>query len=249
MPVRQPSGSDPGRRPPGRRGAWWWRIALAVLLVWLASGLRRVGPDAFGVLEGPLFAGRARHVDPGWTLAPVGLLRLTVYPRHGIEIALPQAEEARLRSPDGSRFGFRGWATLRAREQAWEEMHRAAGGAGLPGVLLDAVRAAGSDLPPLAAGQGRIDPALARELERHLSTRLTERGVDLRRIAPRFGIVFMAVRAGSGGRAELGARHCDCWSSGWTVRTGRSSIALFEQGRLPQSSRSWSMNGIRARLR
>jgi hypothetical protein len=97
--------------------------AVALLLAWTASGIRFIDADRFGVLDGLLMLGGARLVDGSWAVAPPGLLRLSTYPSHGIELPLPGADEAMLRSPDGSRFGFRGWITLRVDLESWRPLH------------------------------------------------------------------------------------------------------------------------------
>ncbi|NIT94151.1 MAG: hypothetical protein GWM91_01220, partial [Actinobacteria bacterium] len=79
-------------------------------LVLGAASLRKVEERSFAVLDGPFVPG-AMLVESGWTLAPPLLTRLHPYPRDGVEVALPQAEDAQLRSADGSRYGLRGWIT------------------------------------------------------------------------------------------------------------------------------------------
>jgi tetratricopeptide (TPR) repeat protein len=192
------------------------------------------------VLELPLVGGAFR-VDGGWALAPVGLLRLSVYPRHGVEIALPQAEEAQLRSPDGSRFGFRGWATLRVREQAWEAVHRAAAGAGLRGLLLAAVRAAAADLSH-GVERGQLGPELTRDLNRRLSDELSARGVELRRLELD-ALDFLAVSEGTVAK-PTGTRLLVVGLDGadWEIIDG-----LLDRGKLPHLRRLID-RGVRAKL-
>jgi len=168
-----------------RRKRWIPRqalyVAALVLLGWLLAGVRTLDPHSFGVLQGPLFGGSAVQVTGRWTVAPPGLLRLTVYPRRGVELPLPQAEEAMLPAPDGSRFGFRGWITVRARPEAWRKLHDASGGRGLEGALLDATRAAAETLRP-GLGGAVLPPTAERAFELRLIEELAQRGIDLRRL-------------------------------------------------------------------
>jgi len=217
------------------------RAALALALVggaWLAAGVRPVGTDSFGVLSGPLLAGRAVRVD-GWVLAPPGLLRLERYPRRGVELPLPQAAEAMLPAADGSRYGFRGWVTLRPRPDAWRELHDASGGDGLEGALVDAVRAAAAGLGPGAERSGD-GPGLARRLERGLTAALAERGIDLRRLELD-AVDFLAAGPGA---AVTDTRLLVIGLDGldWEILD-----PLLEAGRLPNLARLIE-NGVRAKL-
>jgi Flp pilus assembly protein TadD/arylsulfatase A-like enzyme len=154
-------------------------VACVLLLVWLLAGLRRLDHDSFGVLHGPLFGGGAKLVSSSWALAPPGLLRLSVYPRHGIELPLPDASEVMLPAPDGSRFGFKGWITLRANEESWRPLHASAKGEGIAGALVDALRQAAGDLGP-GIERGVLTRSAARELEQNLTSALADRGLELR---------------------------------------------------------------------
>jgi len=173
------SASTTPKRTSGRiRWIGWLLVALTAYAL---SGVRHLDEARFGVLDGPLAGSGARQVQGRWAWAPAGLLRLTLYPRTGVELALPQAEEAMIAAPDGSRFGFRGWVTLRVREQEWEALHRAADGRGIRGALTSAIHAAAESFRP----RGRQDaiPATARrELERGLTEALAARGIELRRL-------------------------------------------------------------------
>jgi Flp pilus assembly protein TadD/predicted AlkP superfamily phosphohydrolase/phosphomutase len=218
----------------------WLFAAAALLLVWLALGLRTVDPATeLGVVEGPL--GTRFRVSGGWTLAPPGLFSLSRYPVRGIELALPQAEQAMLRASDGSRYGFRGWATLRVRPDAWRELHAAAGGEGLDGVLTGAVRRASEGADIVAAG-GLLTPTLARLVEQRLGDELGAAGVDLRRLEL-LAIDFLAVPEGT--RASpTGARLLVVGLDGadWAILD-----PLMEQGRMPHLKRLIE-RGVRAKL-
>jgi len=175
-PIAQTNASAPRRRT--RRRALL--AGLLVLAAWLAAGIHRLDEDVFGVAAvrpwGPAF-----RVDRGPALAPPGLVRFATYPRHGLELALPQAEEAQIPAQDGARYGFRGWVTLRANPERWREIDRAAAGSGIRGALVAAVREAAGALRP-GSERGADPAALARELEQGLVTALGARGLELRRL-------------------------------------------------------------------
>lgn len=116
-----------------------------------------------------------------WALAPAGIARLTRYPSTATELPLPQAEQAGLSDAAGLRYGFRGWVTVRARPERWQEVHRAAAGRGLEGVVLDAVREAAGTFDPGRAG-GIGAGGLTADLQAPLAAALASRGIDLRRV-------------------------------------------------------------------
>ncbi len=156
-------GIDEGRRGAGAGGARLAsrrRVALAALLVaglWSAAGIRRIpSGERLGVLEGILALGPTFRVEGGWVVAPPGLLRLTTYPLHAVEVALPAAAVG-------------GWANVRVLPERWEALHHAARGAGLQGVVLEATRAAASALGSERGG----------ELEARLRAELGLRGLEL----------------------------------------------------------------------
>jgi tetratricopeptide (TPR) repeat protein/predicted AlkP superfamily phosphohydrolase/phosphomutase len=170
-------------------------VLLAAVALWVLGGIRSIDEHEFGVLDGPLLLGSSRLVDGGWTVAPAPLLRLTTYPRYGLELPLPPAESAMLPASDGSRYGFRGWITVRPRLDGWRQLHQAAARDGLRGALLEAVRQAASGLRP-GSERGLDGADLTRELRRGLSASLRERGLELRRLELD-SIDFLAVEEGS----------------------------------------------------
>lgn len=169
---------------------------LALGLLWAAAGVRTLDPALeVGVLGSPLLRSLVFETERSWVLAPPGLLALTRYPRVAVELPLPQAEEAMLAGPNGSRFGFRGQATVQLRPERWRMAHDSSAGKGLSGVLLNAARAAGTRMTSGALQGESQRPALAREFETTLSEELERRGVDLRRL--NFGSLdFLTVPAG-----------------------------------------------------
>jgi Tfp pilus assembly protein PilF/predicted AlkP superfamily phosphohydrolase/phosphomutase len=101
-----------------------------------------------------------RRVDDGIAFAPAGLFSISRYPRQPIELPLPQAEQAWLASNDGSRYGFRGRATLLVRPEQWRELLAASGGGGLQELLLQAVRESAEQLPEGMEGGRATEPLL-----------------------------------------------------------------------------------------
>jgi Flp pilus assembly protein TadD/predicted AlkP superfamily phosphohydrolase/phosphomutase len=218
-----------------------WALLGVVLAVWILTGIRHLDPNSeFGVLDGPLLFGSAMSIRASWAVAPPGLLRLTRYPSVGVELPLPQAEEAALRSSDGSVFGFRGWVTIRPRPEAWRPLHEAAAGDGIRGALRSATRMAAADLNP---NQRRgITATLARNLERRLSDELASIGVDLRRF-DLDALDYLAVNEGdlfSPTDARLLIVGLD--GADWEIID-----PLIEQGRLPHLE-SLIRRGVRAKL-
>ena len=204
-------------------------LALSVLAaLWLLLGVRTIDDHEFGVLDGPLLFGSERLVDGSWTVAPPPFLRLTVYPRYGLELPLPSAENAMLRASDGSRYGFRGWITIKPRLDDWSKLHDAAGGDGLEGALVDAVREAAAGLRP-GSERGLDGADLTRELRRGLVGALQSRGLELRRVELD-SIDFLAVGEGSPAPEPSGARLLVVGLDGldWEILD-----ELIEQGRVP----------------
>ena len=225
-------GSNPPARQP-RRAAWFQsRIAwfgLLLVLAWLVAGFRTLGPEQFGVLESPLLGRRAWKLEGRWAFVPPGLFSLSRYPRVGVELELPSADELMLEGSDGSRFGLRGWVTLRTRPDAWATLHESAKGQGLEGLLIQALREAGAAMPP-GTERGPVTPNVVRDLERGLSGALTERGLALRRLEVQAFDFLAALPAASA--PQTGARLLVIGLDGadWEIME-----PLLEQGRLPQS--------------
>lgn len=218
-------------------------LALAVLVgLWLSVGIRSIDDHEFGVLDGPLLFGSERLVEGNWVVAPPLLLRLSVYPRYGLELPLPSAERAMLRATDGSRYGFRGWITLRPRLDGWRELHDAAHGDGVEGALVVAVREAAQGLRP-GSERGLDGTDLTRELRRGLVSALQARGLELRRIELD-SIDFLAVGEGSPPPEPSGARLLVVGLDGldWEILD-----ELIEQGRVPNLARLIE-EGVSAKL-
>lgn len=212
-------------------------------LAWLGVGVHRFDPQReFGVLDGPLLLGSAHRVTGGFVLAPPGLLRLTCYSRDGVELPLPQAEEAMLRAPDGRRFGLRGWVTLRALPENWEALHRAAHGGGLRGVLLDAVRAAAADLVT-TADRGPLIATQSRRLQERLGAELKARGAELRRLEAR-ELDFLEV---AGDRSVPSPAATHLLIVGWDGADWEVIDPLLAQGKLPHLA-GLIERGVRAKL-
>ena len=151
------------------------------LTAWLATGIRRLDPiRELAVVDGVVPGLFPYRTEGSTTIVPFGLSRLTRYPRDPVELPLPQAEDALIPAPDGTRFGFRGQSCLRVRPEAWKEFHREARGRGLAGVLLDSVRAS-SEILAAEASRGKAEPSVLRAFEGRLRSELGRRGVSLDR--------------------------------------------------------------------
>jgi Flp pilus assembly protein TadD/predicted AlkP superfamily phosphohydrolase/phosphomutase len=78
-------------RPSRRRGA---ALAAFGAAVWLLCGLRRAPDDGRAVvIDSPLGFLEPRLEEPGWHLAPPGLLRVSRYPLRPVSLALGPADE------------------------------------------------------------------------------------------------------------------------------------------------------------
>jgi hypothetical protein len=205
------------------------------VLVWLLLGFQRIGPQELAVVDG-LFG--TRKVDGGWTLAPPGVSRLHRYPAVGVELPLPQAEQAAVPAADGSRFGLRGWATLRVREQDWRRLHQAGG---TEAALVSAVRDAAGELG-VAGVRTALTRPLALDLEQGLAAALAERGLELRRLELD-SLDFLAVEgADAESVADTKLLVVGLDGGDWEIID-----ALFEQGKLPHLERLVD-EGARAKL-
>jgi tetratricopeptide (TPR) repeat protein len=113
--------------------------AALVFPIWLLSGVSRVPSGAEGFTIRRWASGTARVVEPGWTLAPPGLARLSRFPLRveGLLVRLGMAPQAPLRSPEGAALFAAGRLTLRpdpGRAEAlmagfpygWEDREKAA---------------------------------------------------------------------------------------------------------------------------
>ncbi len=154
--------------------------AIVLVAVWLAAGIRFLSPESeFGILRGPSFLGYPRLADGGLTVAPPGMVTLIRYPRDPVVLPLPQAEAAMIPGVDGSRYGFRGWATVRLRPEAWADIIAANRGGGVRDLLLAAVQAAGAGMDQ-GIHRNLGTRAFQDELRQRLTAELALRGADLR---------------------------------------------------------------------
>jgi Flp pilus assembly protein TadD/arylsulfatase A-like enzyme len=151
-----------------------------LILGWLAAGVRVLDPaTSFALVERLHPPGAPRVVDARRVVvAPPGVFRVTVFARDPVELALPDAAQAMLSSPDGSRFGFRGSAVVRAVPAKASALAASAHGEGLPGVLLTSMRAAGTVLESVDRDLRDVS-TLRLEFERRLRDELAARGASL----------------------------------------------------------------------
>ncbi len=152
----------------------------------------------------------------------------------------PGAEDLMLPAADGSRYGFRGFATIRVRPEMWARLHERSGGAGVRGALLAATREAAAELELDDADHPGA--STTRDLEQALSKALSRCGLDLRRLDFE-GLDYLTVDAGDAGppsRARLLMIGLD--GADWAILD-----PLLAQGRLPHLKRLID-NGARAKL-
>ncbi len=178
-------------------------------------------------------------------LAPPGRMRLTRYPRSAVELPLPQASEAGIAGPNGTRLGFRGQATLQVRPDAWLQADRASDGRGLPGILLAATRAAGVRVVAATESTGKSRrPILAREVEALLAEELKLRGVELRKFS--FSSMdYLSVAAGA--PAPPVAKETKVLVVGLDGADWAILDPLLAQGKLPNLA-GLIQRGVRAKL-
>jgi len=168
------------RRNSGRRLKAASALVVLLLAGWVASGVRILDPGAQFAVIGPARGGGASRVVVGRRIvvALPGLSRVRVFARGPQSLPLPHAAEADLASADGSRFGLRGTAVLRALPEKGIDLAAAAGREGLPSVLLSAIRASAAAF----AGADRDErgiPTRRIAFERALGEQLAARGLKL----------------------------------------------------------------------
>jgi len=212
-------------------------FALA-LLAW--AGAFRVDADEFVVVESRVGLG-LRKVETGLRWSIPLLTRRDRYPSQGVELPLPQAEALQLQARDGSRYGFRGWITVRARPESWRELHASSGGEGLPGVLRDAITES-AGVYTLGEGRPSLTGSQVRDFERELGRQLLERGVDLRRLELDSIDLLRSVDNQSVARDDVKVLVIGLDGADWAVID-----PLIEQGRLPHL-RGLVDRGVRAKL-
>jgi Tfp pilus assembly protein PilF/predicted AlkP superfamily phosphohydrolase/phosphomutase len=153
-------------------------VAVAIALgVWIASGTRVLDPAReFGVLEGPRRGETRALLNRRIVVAPPGPFRLSIFPRTTASVPLPGAGRAMLQGAEGSRFGLKGSVSLRALPERAADLVRAAGGDGIEGVVLAAVRAAGPAISDAPQGERAVSTRVD-AFRRALLDALTARGV------------------------------------------------------------------------
>lgn len=217
-------------------------IVTAALAVWIVSGIHTLElAREFGIVEAAGVGFVAVVDGSGVALAPPGLFRFSEFPRAATEVELPRAERARLPSADGSLFGLEGRATVRALPSHGRELSAAAGGDGIAGVLLSAVRAAS---PALAGADPEepIVPTMVRTFETRLDAELKSRGALLERMTLDGLDVLHADSEVTPVPADAHVLVVGLDGADWEIID-----PLLEAGRMPHLARLVE-NGVRAKL-
>ncbi len=218
-------------------------LALAAGGLWVGSGIRHLDPSReFGVVDGPIPAVLPARVDSSLAFAPPGICSFVRYPKGEVEVPLPGATAAMLRRSDGARFGFLGTALIEIPTDRWLEVHEACRGGGLAGIVLEAVREAGPDIPAGAAIEGAYRELLAKRVLEQLRSRLAARGLVLHRLKG-FGLDLLDVgEAPTGPPADTRLLLIGLDGADWAILD-----PLIAAGRLPNLARL-VREGVRAKL-
>lgn len=164
----------------GRRAVPLLALLGCACAVWALAGIRRIDPSAETVFAvGPL-GSPPRAVSGRWAVAPPGALRLVRIPRAAREHPLPDAARARIRSRDGSLFGFEGTISVSVASGDEDRLRAAveAGARGLDDLIVGAVREAGVAVDVPGSRLAGVVP-MRRELERRLASAIESRGLVL----------------------------------------------------------------------
>lgn len=224
------------------KGSIAFVAAIALAIVWFASGMHSLSPESeFGVLRGPSFLGYPRPADGRFAVAPPGLVHLDRYPRDAVVLPLPQAEDALIPGADGSRYGFRGWATVRLRPEAWADIATADQGAGARDLLLAAVREAGAGMDR-GVHRNLGTGAFQDELSQRLKVGLAQRGADLRELSLDSLDYLLAVDGRSYPAADTRMLVVGLDGADWVILD-----PLLAAGRLPNLERLIE-GGVRTKL-
>jgi Flp pilus assembly protein TadD/predicted AlkP superfamily phosphohydrolase/phosphomutase len=142
--------------------------------------VRRVDPAAEAAfLVGP-FSSRAREVKGRLAVAPPGVALLVRIPRTVRDHPLPDADRARIRSRDGSLFGFEGTVSVSVAAQGSDLLRAAveAGARSVDDLIVAAVRESGVAVDVPGARLAGVVP-MRRELRRRLESAFETRGLVL----------------------------------------------------------------------
>jgi tetratricopeptide (TPR) repeat protein/predicted AlkP superfamily phosphohydrolase/phosphomutase len=244
--VKRAGSADRSEEERGRRGSRIRRTVYALAAVTLfagaLAGVRTLAPsEELGVLLGPGWAGCPRQVDGPWVLAPPGLFRLIRLPRRAASMDLPLAAELRLRGRDGGLFGFRGRCVIELRPLQWNEAARAVAKDGLRGMVVAAVREAGTALGSALRNEA-LAPRAAEQFRSDISRELLTRGFELKRLDLE-GTDALTVRAGTKVEpADTRLLVIGLDGADWGIID-----PLVEKGRMPHLA-SLIRSGVRSRL-
>lgn len=236
------SRSEPRTAVPAGRGRRLSIVVGLIVLIWLLVGIRPIDPDHELVVREVRLLGSTVRVDGAWTLAPVGISRLTRYPLQGVELSLPGANDVALITADGLRYGLRGWATLRVVPDHWERIHAASAGKGLAGALNRATRRAAEEFTPDARSiDGPLAPTYRRQLELRLNEELAAVGLELRRLDLE-GLESLSADGSDAYETATRLMLIGLDGADWEILD-----PLLEQGRLPHL-KQLVRGGVRAKL-
>jgi Tfp pilus assembly protein PilF len=223
---------------------------LLLLAVWIGSGIHRIDPeDGAPVLDSPLGFLSPRPLEPGWRLAPPGLLRITLYPVRSATYAFRAGSARRpLVSREGIEVAASGTIHYRVDPDRLLEVHRALGPRferdAVAVWVLDGLRAAvGSSSYSDISGARTVD--LSRTLGATLADRFRAAGLVLLSC----DVGDLRIRAGEAGAAsERRATGQKVLLIGLDGADWNVLDPLFQAGRLPNLARL-AREGVRGRLR
>src|SRR5262245_46711821 len=162
------------------RAARVLRLAAGLaVLSWIAAGVRVVDRRTqFVVVTSRVLASTRVLSGRSLVFVPPLVSRASYFPVDATDVPLPQAREAMLPAADGSRFGLKGTARVRALPSRGADLAAASGGDGLPGVVLSAVRAAAAVFEG-ADRESRTVSTRTTAFDRRLQDELGARGAVL----------------------------------------------------------------------
>ena len=225
-------------------------LGLLLVAVWVLCGITRTDPGIWlAVLDSPLGFLKPRLLEPGWHLAPPGLLRISLYPSEPVTLTFRAGEGKRgaLVTREGVEVSADGTIRYRVDPDRALEVHRAVGPA--YGRVLDLW--VEQELRRAVGGSGYSDISGARveDLRSGLGQALAERfrtsGLELLSCdVANVRIRTTVLNSPAAQRVSTGAKVLLIGLDGadWNILD-----PLFESGKLPHLARL-SRTGVRGRL-